>query len=103
MHYHFVEDSSGDLVDLVPFCSDACHQAWCTENDVAYGGWSGANEGGDSAEFCAHCGTFAGGTPECDHQRDNVVVNRFRCDDGEQCECGHWLQLPARFVETCEI
>ena len=95
MHYHYMEDESGDVVDLVPLCSDACHRDWAGED---YQGWSGCHEGSDSVEFCANCGVVAGGTYECDCQRDNVVVNRFLSDEGEKCEHGHWLQLPACFL-----
>jgi hypothetical protein len=56
MHYHFVEDDSGNVVDLIPFCSDLCHRAWCADHGSTYGGWNGCHEGGDSAEFCANCG-----------------------------------------------
>lgn len=97
MHYHFIE-FQGDLVDLVPFCSDACHQAWCEEEGIEYEGWNGCQEGGDYIEFCANCGVVAGGEYQCDHQRDNISVNRFLSEDGEKCEHGHWIQLPREMV-----
>jgi len=99
MHYHYVEDSRGDVVDLIPFCSDSCHRDYCQEHGLAYGGWSGCQEGGDSPEYCAACGTYAGGSFECDCQRDNVLVGRFMSDTGEKCEHGNWLQLPASYLE----
>jgi hypothetical protein len=99
MHYYPIKDATGDLVDLVPFCSDSCHRDWCNDHGAEYGGWNGCQEGGDYAEFCAQCGVFAGGTAECDHQSDNIVVNRFICDNGEKCECGHWIQLPAKYLK----
>jgi len=37
-------DSEGQLVDLVPFCSDWCHEQWCRDNGRAYEGWNGAHE-----------------------------------------------------------
>ena len=52
MHLHHIEDSSGDLVDLLEFCSDYCHRD-CLGDD--YQGWSGCHE----SEFdtsCGHCG-----------------------------------------------
>jgi hypothetical protein len=94
MHYHFIEDDSGNVIDLVPFCSDACHRAWCADHGITYGGWNGCHEGSDSVEFCANCGTVAGGAYECNCQSNNVVVNRFISEHGEQCEHGHWIQLP---------
>lgn len=99
MHYHHIDDEDGNLCDLVPFCSDSCHRDWCEAHKVPYNGWNGANEGSDSPEFCAYCGVYAGGGYDCDHQLDNVVVNRFLSDDGERCDCGHWLQLPASYLD----
>ena len=92
MHYHYIEDSTGDVVDLVPFCCDARHRAWCDETGETYGGWNGCNEGGDYPEWCEWCGVFAGGTAQCECQLRNVVVNRFRCDEPELCEHGNVLQ-----------
>lgn len=94
MHYHIVEDAEGDVVDLIPFCCDACNRAHMGD---AYAGWNGCMEGGDNVEFCAECGVVAGGGYECDCQRDNVVVNRFRQDKGEKCRHGHWIQLPMNY------
>ncbi len=97
MHYHTIEDRYGNLVGLIPFCSDACNRAYCNEHDdIEYQGWNGCQEGSDYVEFCAQCGVVAGGAYECNCQGDNVVVNRFRCDDGEKCEHGNWIQLPAK-------
>lgn len=98
MHYHHVKEN-GELVDLVPFCCDSCHRAWCEENGVAYDGWFGCHEGSDSPEFCACCGVYAGGGIECDCQCDNVVVNRFRSEHGEKCEHGNWLQVPESYLD----
>ena len=96
MHYHVVENGPGNVVDLIPFCSDACHREYCgTHADLHYDGWNGCQEGGDSVEFCANCGVAAGGTFACNCQRDNVVVNRFVCADGERCEHGNWLHFKA--------
>lgn len=98
MHYHYIEDPTGQLVDLVPFCSDNCHREWCATNEESYQGWNGCQEGSDYVEFCAQCGVVAGGAYQCDHQRDNVVVDRFLSPDGEQCDHGHWIQLPEHLV-----
>jgi hypothetical protein len=54
-HYYEVEDDKGDLIDLVVFCSDFCHQSYCRENGKEYGGWNGCHE----LEFttpCESCG-----------------------------------------------
>lgn len=103
MHYLFIEDAYGDVVETVPFCSDACHRQYCIDNDIEYNGWNGCHGGGDSREYCAHCGTYAGGgtgeeTP-CDCMLMNVVVNRFISDTGERCYHGNYIQLPARLVK----
>jgi hypothetical protein len=95
MHYHHVEDENGQLVDVIPFCSDSCNRAYCEAHGLEYQGWNGCQEGSDYVSFCAHCGVVAGGQYECDHQRDNIVVSRFRVDEGEKCSHGHWIQLPA--------
>lgn len=99
MHYYFIEDCHGELVALVPFCSDSCHRQWCNDNGVEYLGWNGAHENGDSAEYCHCCGVIAGASEECcEHQTDNVVVNRFPSTAGEKCDCGNWIQLPESIV-----
>lgn len=43
-HIHRIEDSHGDLVDLIYFCSDWCHQSWCDKTLKAYDGWDGCHE-----------------------------------------------------------
>lgn len=95
MHYHICEDAEGEVYDLVLFCCDACHRAWCAKHDIMYGGWSGCYEGTGSVEYCAHCGTVASLSPDaCECPRDNVVVNRFLSKQGEKCKHGNWVQLP---------
>ena len=100
MHYHTVEDESGDTIDLIPFCSDACNRAYCKQHGLQYQGWYGCHEGSDYPEFCANCGVYAGGlAPQCDCHAHNVIVNRFPSDTGERCEHGNWIQLPASRLE----
>jgi endogenous inhibitor of DNA gyrase (YacG/DUF329 family) len=72
-HYHETNDGTGDLVDLIPFCSDGCHQNWCDENSKNYEGWNGCHEH-DHDEKCASCGRIIPGI-ETDPERPN------RCDD----------------------
>jgi len=100
MHVHEIEDEHGDLADVVPFCSDACHREWCAESSAyPYAGWNGAREGGDANEYCANCGVIAScGEGACEHQRDNVVVNRFTSQLGIACDHGNWIQLPGDLV-----
>jgi hypothetical protein len=54
-HYFPIEDVEGNLVDVVPFCSDWCHWNWCDQNGKRYGGWNGCHEH-DHTEVCANCG-----------------------------------------------
>ena len=97
-HQHCVNDPiSGDIVDIVVFCSDACHKEWCANplNDETYEGWSGCHEC-EHTEYCAQCGVVLPGYEDaCDHQRDNVVVNRFRVSERELCPHGNIMQLAA--------
>jgi hypothetical protein len=53
MHMHFIEDEQGDVVDIVPYCSDYCHREG--EGDD-YQGWNGCREGADYDQACAYCG-----------------------------------------------
>ncbi len=63
-HYLFINDTrTGDLLDLIPFCSDSCHQDYCRTNQTAYEGWNGAHETYDDAE-CATCEALLQGTSE---------------------------------------
>ena len=60
MHAHYIEDTRGDVVDEVLFCSDFCHRTWCVAAGLRYGGWNGALEGStDYAQFCEQCGAPA--------------------------------------------
>ena len=53
---HYLEVVLGnELVDVIPFCSDWCHQQYCRAHDMKYEGWNGCHEGSDSAEYCASC------------------------------------------------
>ena len=59
-HLRQINDSEGELVDLVYFCSDSCNRDW-NPDGVAdkgvepYGGWYGCQEI-NSDEDCAGCG-----------------------------------------------
>ena len=100
MHEHIIIDETGDTVDAVPLCSDACHREYAGDE---YAGWSGAHET-EFTTWCASCGVVIPGVNEdddgqpCECQTRNVVVNRFISDDGERCEHGHWVQLPATML-----
>ena len=62
-HYHFIEDDKGDLVDVLTFCSDGCHQTYCLRYNTDYRGWNGCHE----LEFstpCAYCGEIVAGVYE---------------------------------------
>ena len=58
-HIRQINDDTGDLVDLVYFCSDSCNRDWhpegITDQGVEpYGGWYGCHEI-ESDEICASC------------------------------------------------
>ena len=55
MHYHYLEDDLGDIVDTVPFCSDSCHRQWCYDTNTDYYGWNGCHEAPDYEEECTFC------------------------------------------------
>ena len=96
MHAHIIENGKNNIVDIIYFCSDVCHREYCkSHTDLTYDGWNGCNEGSDSVEFCSNCGVVAGGTYDCDCQKYNMVVNRFPSEEGEKCEHGNYIQLPA--------
>lgn len=90
MHLHEIKDQSGELVELVKFCSDACNRDWA---GLDYQGWSGCHET-EFTTYCVACGVVIPGFDACEHQTSNVVVNRFLSDEGERCEHGNWIQLP---------
>lgn len=92
MHLHLLEDDNGELVDYIKFCSDACHQFWCRENDSEYLGWSGCHEA-EHTDWCEQCGVVLPGLNACECQLSNVTVNRFPVSEPEICECGNIIQV----------
>ena len=54
MHFFEVDDQNGDLLDLIPFCSDWCHRSWCVSGGGVYDGWNGAHEV-EYSTVCAWC------------------------------------------------
>lgn len=95
MHIHEITDSRGELIDVVPFCSDNCHRDYCDFMGVTYSGWNGCHDGPDYSEWCVMCGTIAScGEEACECQRENTLVNRFRVPYGELCQHGNYVQLP---------
>lgn len=53
-HYRTLEDKQGDLIDLIPFCGDACHRDYCLEHGLEYQGWNGCHETSYD-QICAKC------------------------------------------------
>ena len=56
-HIREIHDDTGDLVDLVYFCSDSCNRGYHPNGIVAqgvepYGGWYGCQE----VEYAVECG-----------------------------------------------
>lgn len=63
-HYYYITDTlTGDLLDALPFCSDACHYWYCRENELEYAGWNGCHEA-PYTEECRECGTLIQGVEE---------------------------------------
>lgn len=63
-HYHEINDTlTGDLLDLLTFCSDTCHWSWCHDNKVNYEGWNGAHEL-EFPDHCAQCDDLIAGVEE---------------------------------------
>ena len=98
MHEHCI-DRDGETVDVVKLCSDACNRDWCADNGETYDGWAGCHET-EFTDWCAQCGVVLPGQDADPCQLANVVVNRFSRADGERCEHGAWIQLPARMVTS---
>ena len=100
MHVRMIEDVNGDAIDAVNYCSDACHRGHAGD---AYAGWNGAHEL-EHTDYCASCGVAIPGFEDaCDCQLRNVVVNRFRTDDGVTCEHGNWIQVSASYLGTMPV
>jgi hypothetical protein len=63
MHMHYIEDEQGDVVDIVPYCSDYCHREG---EGTDYQGWNGCHEGADYDQECANCGDLIPGLETMD-------------------------------------
>src|SRR5574338_1711388 len=97
MHEHYIEDERGDLLDAIPLCSDACNREYAGNQ---YAGWNGCHEL-EHTDYCAACGVAIPGFEDaCECQLNNVVVNRFWSETGEQCEHGNWIQVPHSMLDT---
>lgn len=91
MYEHYIEDKSGDLIEVVALCSDACHRLFAPDD---YQGWNGCHET-EFTTFCEVCKVVIPGEDSCSCQGENVVVNRFTSSTGEKCKHGNWIQLAA--------
>jgi hypothetical protein len=52
MHLHFIDDLDGNIIDVMEFCSDFCHQ---DALGVEYQGWNGCHEMQHDTT-CQNCG-----------------------------------------------
>lgn len=59
-HLHFIEDTAGDVVDAIYFCSDYCHKDYCHAQGIEYGGWNGCHEIHENPQWCESCGNALG-------------------------------------------
>ena len=95
MHNHYIEDERGEILDIVPLCSDSCNREYSGRD---YAGWSGCHEL-EHTDYCANCGVVLPGFEDaCECQFANVVVNRFLSDTGEVCGHGNWIQVPRSMI-----
>lgn len=53
-HLCLIEDTTGDVVDAIVLCSNSCHEAYCSENSLIYGGWNGCHEL-QGPQWCENC------------------------------------------------
>jgi hypothetical protein len=95
MHEHYIEEN-GELIDAIPLCSDACNRDYAGE---AYAGWNGCHES-EFTTYCANCGVVIPGEDACEHQLDNVLVNRVLSLGGVECPHGNWIQIPATLLNA---
>lgn len=60
VHQHYFVDDDGDVIDVVEFCTDWCHQQYARVNELEYDGWNGCHEvqvvHGEETP-CAFCGS----------------------------------------------
>jgi hypothetical protein len=96
MHEHYTYADNGDTVDAFSLCSDSCNQEYAGDD---YEGWNGCHES-EFTTWCVNCGVVIPGESACECQIRNVVVNRFLSKDGEQCQHGNWIQLPASLLNV---
>lgn len=95
MHYLPIEDDDGQLVDMLPTCSDACSRDLATRENLPYGEWYGAQET-EFTTYCENCGVVLGGfDPECEHVYP-VVVNLIGEPEDEHCEHGTLIRAAVR-------
>ena len=60
MHQQLIEDTDGQLIDVIEFCSDYCHKEHAGSD---YAGWNGCHE----AQFdtaCQNCGATIEGVEQ---------------------------------------
>lgn len=103
-HLITIENTQGDIVDAIYYCSDGCartHPNWA--------GWNGCHEIHDSPQWCGNCGVALGyytsegewispeeqNRPDTPWDIDNGCTHDWSYrDDSEtvmQCgECGHF-------------
>ena len=106
-HVLFIEETIGgyqELVDAIDVCTDTCARTYARRIDVPYRGWNGAHEV-ETTTWCANCGVVLPGFDDdfshdpCVEQSANVVLARFRSEDGEKCDRhngAHVIQQPSR-------
>lgn len=101
-HYGYIEDETGDLVDLIVTCSDSCNRTAHKRVGLEYGGWSGCHEL-EFGQACENCGVWVPGFEDdiCREQMsESDIVARFRVEDTIYCDehGDHIIQLGAEYL-----
>lgn len=86
----YIEDSHGDLIDIVYVCSDSCHRDYCNRLNIPYLGWDGCHEECEINKYCDQCGVRISTDidSDCSGVCLPVVVNLICADPTHICEHG---------------
>jgi hypothetical protein len=91
-HQHVIEDKDGEAVAVVNFCSNYCHTEWCSNNNVVYKGWNGAQEIEYDADeepggpLCASCEEELDWTSRFDDEEDDEEDDEDEFDENDLAE-----------------
>lgn len=101
VHVTYIEDSEGDLVDLVYTCSVWCYDEASSALGVVSGGAAPGTDMPDYDVFCYSCGVLmhcGGHDDPADAVEPPVVVNRIDRELMETATNGHHLKVSAEIL-----